>query len=377
MTIQNCERADVNRTMQVGQTMIHPKHVMIAVVGKTPQIVTETLYGLMVPRGLPIEELYVITTHEGREALLGRPAQTYPVTLVEALTKLATHHQIIAPRFVPEHHILVAQEETTALHDIRSDTDNRLFPNLIAQFLRQKTEEPNTVLHCSIAGGRKTMSVAMASALSLFGRAEDKLYHVLAGERFEKSGKFFPENPDEDSEIVLSEVPYVRLRGLLEPEILSSQRSFMDMVQLAQEKLNRLIDGPFLKIDISNRSIWIGDTEIELQPQEFAVYIHYVVHETALPGGKGYGDSQALDLLRIYNKVAATEGHKTMAAKALKQWTTINKAISGVNRKLREALDADAEDFCIKQNKKYGANTYEIRLDRRRVIGLDELKRMF
>jgi len=38
------------------------RHVFVAVLGQTPQIVTETLYALMVERRIPISEVFVITT---------------------------------------------------------------------------------------------------------------------------------------------------------------------------------------------------------------------------------------------------------------------------------------------------------------------------
>jgi CRISPR-associated protein (TIGR02584 family) len=54
------------------------RHVLVAVAGQTPQIITETLYALMVQHRppLPISEIYVITTAKGaataQRALLDR-----------------------------------------------------------------------------------------------------------------------------------------------------------------------------------------------------------------------------------------------------------------------------------------------------------------
>jgi CRISPR-associated protein (TIGR02584 family) len=354
------------------------KHTLVAIVGMTPQVVTETLYGLIVKKCVCIEDVYVVTTREGKNAVLGIPSDRYSVSLKDAIERLASAYGFTPPAFDPEHHVLVAQEESVELHDIRSDRENRLFPNLIVDLLRRKSEEPDGVLHCSIAGGRKSMSLALAAALSIFGRRDDKLYHVLVSKQLEESGKFFPERPDEDTELVLSEIPYVRLRGLLDLQRLADRRSYMDIVDFAQENLDRLMAGPFLEIDLPKRQLRIGNQTIDLQPKELAVYVHYLLQKTAILGGeKGYSTSQATDVIRVYCKVAVTEGHKARGDESLRKWTSVNKAITGVNKKLHETLGSGSEEFKIRQNKKYGANTYEIRLDRSRVADLDGLKRMF
>ena len=41
-------------------------NILIAVSGSTPQILTETLYNLVVQRKIPIDEIYVLTTTHGQ-----------------------------------------------------------------------------------------------------------------------------------------------------------------------------------------------------------------------------------------------------------------------------------------------------------------------
>jgi CRISPR-associated protein (TIGR02584 family) len=40
------------------------RHLLIALLGRTPQILTETLYALCVDQGVPISEIWVISTYE-------------------------------------------------------------------------------------------------------------------------------------------------------------------------------------------------------------------------------------------------------------------------------------------------------------------------
>lgn len=95
--------------------------------------------------------------------------------------------------------------------------------------IRQYTESSDTVVLASIAGGRKTMSALLFSCMSLLGREDDKVFHVLLPPEFEggveppmyypvkgvtytnihtgkkyKSDKYHSE---------LFEVPFVRMRG--------------------------------------------------------------------------------------------------------------------------------------------------------------------
>jgi len=44
-------------------------HILISLLGRTPQILTETLYALMVSRKIPISEIWVLTTQEGFQVI--------------------------------------------------------------------------------------------------------------------------------------------------------------------------------------------------------------------------------------------------------------------------------------------------------------------
>ncbi|MBV5299598.1 MAG: TIGR02584 family CRISPR-associated protein, partial [Rhodoferax sp.] len=75
--------------------------------------------------------------------------------------------------------------------DIRSPADNRAAADFITAQVRAITADSGCALHASIAGGRKTMGFYLGYALSLFGRPQDRLSHVLVSEPFESSYDFF------------------------------------------------------------------------------------------------------------------------------------------------------------------------------------------
>ena len=62
--------------------------------------------------------------------------------------------------------------------------------DFITEQVRQITADPAASLHVSIAGGRKTMGFYAGYALSLFGRAQDQLSHVLVSPSFELLKEF-------------------------------------------------------------------------------------------------------------------------------------------------------------------------------------------
>ena len=65
--------------------------------------------------------------------------------------------------------------KVSPLEDIRDRQDNESLGDFIATFIKEKAGDERSRLHCSLAGGRKTMSFYMGSALQLFGRPWDKL----------------------------------------------------------------------------------------------------------------------------------------------------------------------------------------------------------
>ncbi|MBN2572349.1 MAG: TIGR02584 family CRISPR-associated protein, partial [Ignavibacteriales bacterium] len=189
-------------------------NILICVSGLTPQIVTETLYCLSKQNKIPIDELYIFTTKKGRDVIIGtdKELSTPKIPLKNEIINLCNKYKLKLPKFENnDEHIIVAKEESVELYDIRTDKHNILFPNKICEVIKNLTEEKNNIIYCSISGGRKSMSVHLAFAMSLYGRENDKLFHVLTNEENEFK-EFYPRNRKEDKALILSEIPFVRLR---------------------------------------------------------------------------------------------------------------------------------------------------------------------
>lgn len=351
---------------------MHPKHILIAITGMTPQVVTETLFGLIVQKQIPVHEMFVITTVEGQRALLGGASIGALPPLKDEVARMCRQFNIPQPIFDPSLHVLVAKEETVELYDIRSDRENQLFPNLIMDFVREKTSDPGNVLHCSIAGGRKTMSVALAFALSLFGRKDDKLYHVLVSKEFETAKKFFPETPEEAAQLALAEVPYIRLREKLPLLRDFPLASFSDYVAIGQGEIDKLLSLPPLVFERRNHRVRIGDHVISFPPREFAFYLFVARHKHPIPGGKQFTEANWKRLLKLYDRISTAAGHKerlrrTISGKMREE--LLAKAGSTIRRKLRKTLgDELAKWYGVSSIARYADVRYTILLPRDRIV---------
>ena len=256
-----------------------PRRILLAVCGLSPQIVTETLYALAAVPEIPFvpTEVHLITTREG--------AQRAELSLLS--DDLGWFHKLCADYHLPNIsfsrkniHILRDANER-GMDDIRSLGDNRAAADFITARVREFSADPSCALHVSIAGGRKTMGFYLGYALSLYGRPQDRLSHVLVSEPFENSIEFFYPTPYSRvlqtrdgkladtamAEVTLAEIPFVSLRHGLPQGLLSGHASFSETVLAAQAALAP----PELVIDIARRRVWASGREIELPPAELAL----------------------------------------------------------------------------------------------------------
>ncbi|MEW6245653.1 MAG: CRISPR-associated ring nuclease Csm6 [Nitrospirota bacterium] len=259
------------------------RDVLVAVCGLTPQVVTETLWALH-HRTPPIHptQIWILTTLAGRDqclrALLG---------LKGALARyISEYRPKPVPRCGPNSIILLETADGEPLDDVRTERDNRAIADQIAEFIRKQTSRADTRLHCSVAGGRKTMGVLLAAALQLYGRPDDRLYHVLVPPEFESHPEFY--YPPKRSRrlvlrdgrrldartatIELAELPYVRLRGLLAAEHLATEATLSGIAATAQRRLQFLVDPEPVRVHPRDNVLRIGASRIALSPAGMTVY---------------------------------------------------------------------------------------------------------
>jgi len=255
------------------------RRVLLAVSGLSPQIVTETIYALAADEFAPFvpTEVHLITSAEG--------AQRAELSLLS--DDLGWFHKLCADYHLPgitfnRSHIHVMRDARgQPMSDIRSPADNRAAADFITAQVRAFTADSGCALHASIAGGRKTMGFYLGYALSLFGRPQDRLSHVLVSDPFESSYDFFYPTPYSRvlqtkggqladtalAQVTLAEIPFVSLRHGLPTALLAGQASFNDTVAAARVALAPAQ----LTIDLARQRILAGGLEITLPPAELAL----------------------------------------------------------------------------------------------------------
>jgi len=227
---------DAAQAVVSGRVAPH-RQVLLVVTGLTPQVVTETIYALWKtsPELVPAE-VHLITTVQGADhARLNLLSPR-----IGWMERLRGEYQLPPIAFPPENIHVIPGTDGTVLDDIRSPQDNLCAADFITELVRRLTEDPESALHVSMAGGRKTMGYFVGYALSLFGRSQDRLSHVLVSQPFESQREFYYPSRDEcpihvqqngkevaydcrTAQVDLAWIPFVRLRAAQHEPLLDEE----------------------------------------------------------------------------------------------------------------------------------------------------------
>ena len=328
----------------------YPRRVLLAVTGLSPQIVTETLYALAVerkPAWIP-SEIRIITTQRGaaiaQEMLLSNDPGWF--------RRLRDDYDLPEIAFGTENIHVIKGPDGTLLEDILTDADNVAVADFITEQVRAITADPTASLHVSIAGGRKTMGFYVGYALSLFGRPQDSLSHVLVSPPFESLPDFFYPAPrarvihDHNNQLLdaktarvdLGEIPFVRLREGLPNSLFEGQVSFSAAIAEAQKALPPLA----LRLEPGKRTVIAGGEAFDLKPNEFAFY--WMMAERCINhrGGVHWSDPDIREELLAYDGrlVGVNSGLYEQTEKAYRDFNKDNfdPTKTHVNQALTRAL---------------------------------------
>ncbi|MBP8151183.1 MAG: TIGR02584 family CRISPR-associated protein [Xylophilus sp.] len=263
------------------------KHTLLATTGASPQVVTETLHAIHHENLQWPDDIYLITTSFGKKAAVKG--------LLEEghLQRLCIELNRPMPAFSGNHVLVTPGADGTEVEDARSLPDHEALANFIMTEVRNRTASPDTSLHASLAGGRKTMTFYIGYAMSLFGRAQDTLSHVLVSEGYENIPDFwFPTQSEahryvdnrgrkldaSTAEVTLAPIPFIRHRRNLPQVLLQSDSTvqFADLVQLINLGENRQdirvsVDLPAQTLRVHNENNTLN-VEITLGLLELAFY---------------------------------------------------------------------------------------------------------
>ena len=274
------------------------KNILLLVTGKTTQIITETVWALACDpdnheKWIP-DEIKVISTTDGikeiNNTLLGDSS---------IFQKMLDEYCLPPIYFDKSSLIAITNENNEPLDDLKTPEDNEFAANKICEVIRLLTQEDNS-LHVSIAGGRKTMGFYAGYALSLYGRAQDRMSHVLVSSEFETlRGFYYPAkypniniittllkkivNEHEifeeirldtfDAKVWLANIPFVRMRDAIIPKHQLNPEHGKSFTNIVNE-INKSFEPIELTLFVKNgkRQIKINEANpIQLPPQYFAM----------------------------------------------------------------------------------------------------------
>ncbi|NCD32195.1 MAG: TIGR02584 family CRISPR-associated protein [Spartobacteria bacterium] len=169
--------------------------------------------------------------------------------------------------------------------DITTPEDSAFAADFILQTLRGLTENPKTKVIASIAGGRKTMSALLLSCMSLLGRPQDEVCHVLINTPFDRSMTppfYFPQpgmmhhvdatdHPAKDAHIMLSDIPFVRMRDWYYDRFQQHPPSYMQLVNQVQQAGIQHSADPQITLTHTDAGLWIHNHRTALSGNEAAL----------------------------------------------------------------------------------------------------------
>nr|WP_294553871.1 CRISPR-associated ring nuclease Csm6 [uncultured Rhodopila sp.] len=345
-----------------------PRRVLFTVTGLTPQIVTETVYALAVrqtPAFVPTQ-LLVMTTSDGAN----RVRLTLQGSEPGWLARLCKDYALPPIGFAADDLRVLRDAGGGALADIRTGADNEAAANAIIETIRTLTADPGCALHVSLAGGRKTLGFFAAYALSLYGRPQDRLSHVLVSPEFESSTDFYYPTPyhqviytrdrtpldTRDAVVELADIPFVRMRDGLPEALRAGQASYGQAVAAVQDRLRPAA----LVIDLRQGRVMAGGQAVSLRPLSLAFYTW--IARNALAGRRidktakqnpARDMAQARAFLAEYGGLVDLAEHATIHATMRDglQYEFFSQNRSKLNRVLRRAIEdaAAAGPYLVQQ----------------------------
>lgn len=256
------------------------RRILVITTGSTPQVVTETVHALATgtPAWIP-DRLVLATTQDAAQQFRDGRVDDEGNLLVAPLLgedgKLAALSKFLEIQ-LPKIDVVVPRDASgKAIPDIRSEAQVAAFAETLMQIVAEATADMDSELHVSLAGGRKTMSFLAGQVMSLLGRPQDRLSHVLvepAALESASSGFWWPGDgsPGADSAIVrLHLIPFLRVRAWLDDSKLQAMAAggFVEAVEMA----NMALGNARVTIDLACGQLIVAGMVIPSNARQLAV----------------------------------------------------------------------------------------------------------
>lgn len=245
------------------------QEVFIAVVGTSPQVVTEALYYFysdFYHDQRKFNRIRLITTTVGRNLLI---KTLFHGEKLKALEKALNLEPGTIP-LTPNDIILLTDKMGNPINDLRTTESNLDSIGKLFDEVYRWTSMPDTRITAQVSGGRKTMSAFMALALQLYGREQDDMVHILVPDDKMRPGSdwFFPQDPSrEDEKMELSYVPVLKVGRYLKTELNIHPEKLVHKLQtVIRERFN------LENLIVNGREIICDNHKLSFSPKKAAVY---------------------------------------------------------------------------------------------------------
>jgi len=369
------------------------KNVLLAVVGLSPQVITETLFALH-QQGKTVHSIQVITTRPGKEEIYASLLSPRDGWYYQYLREYGIDPATIDFGFDNIH--TVKDENGKEIEDIIGEQENEWLLKKCLDLTFRLTQDPDTVVFFSIAGGRKTMSACLMVAAQFYARPQDRLYHVLVSPEFESNKNFFfpprksvrVELKDQNghpyfketrfAQIILVPIPFVSVRAQISDDFLREPKDPATlMLSLVREKPAVLI------VDLPNSKLIYKDFELDLKPSQLALYTFFTLQKKnckkVINSCRGCTDcfleisdiiSRSQEIAELYQKVSDTRPIEEMAEGGIRSLDKYNfrSYRSKISRNLEKGFGHQALSELIIDSVGKKPNTrYGIRIDKERI----------
>lgn len=284
----NLNASRVNVSME---SMEKRKNVLVAVLGTSPSVLTETVWaiGRDMPQLLP-DEIHICSTSTGKlkiQEALSRPTK-------RGNTVWSDLKRCVGRDMHIHYHPFTNPEDGMPLSDIQDSHDQELVADQLLKVVRdlKNPMQENCRIVCSIAGGRKSMSALMYAVMSLAADSGDLITHVLADEAVITCPDYF--YPDQVEQklinssgekitakkvhVELAVIPFVPLRSLVgEKQLGKAAGSFAMLVKRARNELGSVKpEGIKVRVSTADCVVFINDEPVRL-PAEAHVLLSIMV----------------------------------------------------------------------------------------------------
>lgn len=336
------------------------RQILVAGMGTSPAVLTNTVWALAHQREPVVpDEIVVFTTKNGKTLL--RQTLFDGGIFADMLKCLAREGVNVEGKLMFGDTSIrsIPDAKGNEIDDLRTGEDNLRAADFMLAQLRQYTEDSGVELHVSIAGGRKTMSALLFSCMTLLGRENDKVYHVLLPSEFEGGTEpvfYFPKKgekyksrltgksyPGAKVQGELFEVPFVRMRGWYQEKFKNIPPSYRTLISKVQTVAPPAVVYPEIEIDAWNGWVTLNGRQVAMSRPCFAMLLLLASgvdakeHHKRLLAAHKAPNVASCDWLASFQEGALFTNESDIE--------DIYKTMSNLRGKLKKAGFADAESL--------------------------------